>query len=70
VIFVGCDQVWIAGHNLYACDALVLYARCQKHDIAFETLVQDANITCWIDTLSLANTQPELASAQSKRLEV
>jgi hypothetical protein len=69
VIFVGCDQVWIAGHNLYACDALVLYARCQNHDIAFETLVQDANITCWIDTLALANSQPELASAQSKRLE-
>lgn len=58
----------MVGHNLFACDANLLYAQCSRCSLDFEQLVAEAKVTAWVDTLSLARVQPELTGLQSKAL--
>ena len=66
--YADVDQVWMIGHNVFACDVNVLYASCKKHGLDFSELTLEAKISGWVDTYQLAPIMIEFAEMPQRRL--
>ena len=68
--YADVDQVWMIGHNVFACDVNVLYASCKKHGLDFSELTLKAKISGWVDTYQLAPIMIPQTRGALKHLEV
>jgi hypothetical protein len=63
-----CDETWLVGHNMFACDTLVLYTQCAKYGVDMESALADGKVTGIVDTLSIARKTASLAHLAAKDL--